>query len=219
MRRLRLKAAFFHRQAAAPALPGFRAQAAAPALFVILPLLVAALLVPGCTSGVSEANRLVGEGESLRASAIDTFRRTTAAVDTLVRNASAGRPLTQSEVKAVTDTAVQDLNSALAGLGERNSKLGQAEKLGINDNYREYLALLKESNNKLIEALNRAMEIPELLKKEQRSLAGWDEIKAQQILNQISVMEQSVEKAYAESETLRIQAEQIRKDNPGDFGG
>ena len=220
MHRLRSTTATFRVRAAAAALPGFRAQAKAAALFALLLLLLAAaLLAPGCASGVSEANRLVGEGESLRASAIDTFRRTTAAVDTLVRNASAGRPLTQNEVKAVTDTAVQDLNSALAGLAERNSKLNEAQGLGINDNYKDYLSLLKQSNNKLIEALNRAMEIPELLKKEQRSLAGWDEIKAQQILNQISVMEQSVEKAYAESETLRIQAEQIRKDNPGDFGG
>lgn len=184
---------------------------------VLLLLLSAILPVAGC-GDASEANRLVGEGESLRIAATDTFRKTTAAVDTLVRSAAAGKPLTSSEVKATTDAATEDLNSALADLTVRDARLAAAEDLELNDNYRQYLALLRESNNRLSEAMSTAMEIPVLLKKEQRSLAGWNEIKAQQILSQINVMEQRTEQIYSEAETLRNRAEQIRKDNPDDFG-
>lgn len=80
------------------------------------------------------------------------------------------------------------------------------------------MRLLRESNDKLTQTVSSALEIPELLQKEQYSLAGWDEIKTQAVVKQIYSVQQNIERLNGESETLRNQAEKLRQDHPEDFG-
>lgn len=186
--------------------------------FLGIALLGLLLAFAGCTDERSEAGQLVKDGDALRSSAIDTLRRSTATIDGLVRDASAGRALPASQTKATTTSVVDDLNATLAGLSERDAKLKTADGMELNGNYHEYLTRLRTSNDLLTATLNTAAEIPKLIEREQYSLAGWDEIKAQQIVSQIISIEQQIDLMYTESEKMRNQAEQIRKDNPKDFG-
>ena len=186
--------------------------------FLGIALLGLLLAFAGCTDERSEAGQLVKDGDALRSSAIDTLRRSTATIDGLVRDASAGRALPASQTKATTTSVVDDLNATLAGLSERDAKLKTADGMELNGNYHKYLTRLRTSNDLLTATLNTAAEIPKLIEREQYSLAGWDEIKAQQIVSQIISIEQQIDLMYTESEKMRNQAEQIRKDNPKDFG-
>lgn len=187
-------------------------------IFLVIALLALLPAFAGCSNDRSEAGQLVKDGDALRSSAVDTLRHSTVTIDGLVRDASAGRALPVSQTKATTTSVVDDLDAALAGLGERDAKLKSAEALELNDNYHKYLSQLRSSNDLLTATLNTAEEIPKLIEREQYSLAGWDEIKAQQIVSQIMSIEQQVGVMYSESEKIRNQAEQIRKDNPKDFG-
>lgn len=186
---------------------------------IILLLLVVALTLAGagCGNETGEADRLVGESEALRASATDTFRQTTARMDALVKDASAGQAISPAKMTEETDTARKDLDEALVDLTLRDQKLQAAADAAPGDRYREYVSLLKQSNEKMKAAINAALEIPTLLAAEKYSLAGWDEIKAQVIVSQIYAMEIKVEQAYSSAETLRNRAEQLKKDYADDF--
>ncbi len=189
-------------------------------MFMLVPLL--AILFPavsGCAGDNSRANTLVQEGEGLRASATAKLRNSTGALDGLIRSAAAGQTLPANETKATTDAAQQNLNQAMSDLADRDVKLKEAQDLALSDRYREYLRLLRDSNGKLTETVNAAMEIPKLLAEEQYSLAGWDEVRTQNVVNQIRAMQQDIERLNGESESLRSSAERIRHDNPGDFEG
>lgn len=187
---------------------------------MMLVLMTVALftLATGCGSDTSAADKLVDESDSLRNSAVDKLRMSTGAIDSLVSSAAAGQTLPSAQTKTTATTAVQDLNNALADLTARDRSLQAAGETQLNDNYQEYLKLMRESNDKLTETVNAALQIPRLLEKEQYSLAGWDEIRTQVVVSQIYSMQDRIEQLNMESEMLRNQAEQIRKDNPKDFG-
>lgn len=189
-------------------------------MFVSL-IFLAAILTAGffssCNGDRAQANQLVREAEDLRVAAADKLRKATLAVDGLVKSAAAGKVLPAGQTKSTTEAAIQYLQSAQNDLSQRAAKLDEATQLNLNDNYNKYLPLLKVNNDKLLETINLAMEIPKLLEKEQFSLAGWDEIKAQQIVNQIYVMEINLDQVYTDAETIRGQAEQIKNDHPEDF--
>ncbi len=190
-------------------------------LKLLVALLAAALLslaTTGCGADTSAADKLVDESDSLRNSAVDKLRMSTGAIDSLVSSAAAGQTLPATQTRSTATTAVQDLNNALADLTARDRNLRAASEMQLNDNYQEYLKLMRESNDKLTETVNAALQIPRLLEKEQYSLAGWDEIRTQVVVSQIYSMQDRIELLNAESELLRNRAEQIRKDNPKDFG-
>jgi signal transduction histidine kinase len=134
-----------------------------------------------------------------------------------VISAAAGQSLPATQTKSTALTAVSDLHSALADLTARDRNLRAASEMELNDNYREYLKLMQDSNDKLTETVNAALQILALLEKEQYSL-GWDEIGTQVIVSHIFFMQDRVEQLNDEAEILRTRAEQIRKDNPKDFG-
>lgn len=187
----------------------------------MLTLLAVALLtlaVGGCGGDTSAADELMDESDSLRNSAVDKLRMSTAAIDSLVRSAAAGQTLPATQTKSTATTAVQDLNKALADLTARDRDLRTASEMPLNDNYLEYLKLMRESNDELTKTVNAALEIPRLLEKEQYSFAGWDEIRTQVVVSQIYSMQDRIEMLNSESELLRSRAEQVRKDNPKDFG-
>ena len=191
-----------------------------PALLAALLLTaasLAALALSGCASDISRANESVDRGDAQRAAAVDTLRKSTASVDSMVRAAAAGQALPSDQTKLTTQAAIENINSALGGLSDRDAGLAQSQSLGLNPNYQEYLRLLRDSNGKLIDTLDTAMEIPSLMEKEQYSLAGWDEIKTEKLVTQIDSMQQDIEQIYSQSESLRNQAEKLRADNPGDF--
>ncbi|MDO8737066.1 MAG: hypothetical protein Q7K29_08310 [Thermoleophilia bacterium] len=177
-----------------------------------------AIAAAGCGSDTSAADKLMDESDSLRNSAVDKLRMSTGAIDNLVRSAAAGQTLPATQTKTTATTAVQDLNKALADLTTRDRNLRSASEMPLNENYMEYLKLMRESNDKLTETVNAALEIPRLLEKEQYSLAGWDEIRTQVVVSQIYSMQGRIETLNTEAELLRTRAEQIRKDNPEDFG-
>jgi len=181
-----------------------------------VPLLV--LTASGCANDTSAADELVNESDSLRSSAVDKLRMSTGSIDSLVRSAAAGQTLPVNQTKSMATAAVEDLNNALADLTARDRDLSAASELQLNDNYLEYLKLMRENNDKLIETVNAALEIPRLLEKEQYSLAGWDEIRTQEVVKQIYSIQDRIEQLNFESELLRSRAEQIRSDNPKDFG-
>ncbi|MHB1324672.1 MAG: hypothetical protein ACYDGS_00575 [Thermoleophilia bacterium] len=185
---------------------------------LLLALVALSLMITGCTSDIDVANEAVRESDSLRTSAVEKLRKSTATMDGLVQGAAAGKALPATQTKIAADAAVADLNKALAELTARDQKLGSAQELGLNANYQEYLRLLRESNDKLRQTVSSALEIPELLQKEQYSLAGWDEIKTQAVVKQIYSIQQNIEKLNGESETRRNQAEKLRQDHPEDFG-
>lgn len=180
-------------------------------------LLLTVLVLAGCDERESEADRLVRESDALRESVTDTFRRTTARMDALVKDAAAGKAIDQTKMTEETEAAKADLNDALADLSLREQKLQEAADAAPNDRYREYVLMLKQSNEKMKDAINAALEIPTLLAAEKGSLTGWDEIKAKVTVSQIYAMEIKIEQAYAGAETLRSRAEQLKKDHAEDF--
>lgn len=187
----------------------------------MLPVIVlAAIALPlsGCSNATSDANQVVRDSDAQRTSASDKLRKSTATIDDVVRGAAAGQSLPASQTKSTSDAAMQDLNSALADLAGRNTALTSAQSLTLGEKYQEYLSLLTQSNDKLTDTVNAALEIPRLLTKEQYSLAGWDQVRTQEVINEIHAIQQRIELLYSDSETLRSQAEKIRKDNPQDFG-
>jgi hypothetical protein len=186
-------------------------------LVLLAVLVAAALLASGCSGGTTNANSLVTQADTLRVSAVEKFRRSTAAVDGLIRGAAAGQALPVNQTKQITDDAVNDMNGALAELTLRDDKLNSAATEDVSDRYKEYLDLLQQSNERLGETIRHSMAIPILLGKEQYSLAGWDEIKAQRIVNQVNQIQLDIERLYNESETMRVQAEQMKEQNPQDF--
>jgi hypothetical protein len=185
---------------------------------VLIAIVLVAFASSGCGNDTSAADKLVDESDSLRNSALDKLRTTTGAIDSLVISAAAGQSLPASQTKTTATTAVGDLHNALADLTARDRNLKAASEMELNNNYQEYLRLMRESNDKLTETVNAALQIPTLLEKEQYSLAGWDEIRTQVVVSQIYSMQDRIELLNDESEFLRTRAEQIRKDNPGDFG-
>lgn len=187
-------------------------------ILILLALVLMTLAAGGCGNDTSAADKLVAESDNLRNSAVDKLRMSTGTIDSLVSSAAAGQTLPATQTKSTATTAVQDLNNALADLTARDRSLRAASEMQLNDNYQEYLKLMRESNDKLTETVNAALQIPRLLEKEQYSLAGWDEIRTQVVVSQIYYMQDRIELLNAESELLRNRAEQIRKDNPEDFG-
>jgi len=185
---------------------------------LLLALVTLSLMTAGCTSDIDVANETVRESDSLRTSAVEKLRKSTAAMDGLVQGAAAGKALPATQTRIAADAAVADLDAALAELSARDQKLKSAQELGLNANYQEFLRLLRESNDKLTQTVSSAQEIPELVQNEQYSLAGWDEIKTQVVVKQIYSVQQNIEKLNGESETLRNQAEKLRQDHPDDFG-
>lgn len=178
---------------------------------------MAMLPAAGCGGDSGQADRMVKEADELRVSAADRFRRSTAAMDGLVKSAAASQTLPVNQTRAATQTASDELTAALGELTLRDAKLGEAGALDLSDSYREYLALLRQSNNRLSETMNMAMEIPTLLKQEEYTVAGWDEIKTEIIVSQIRTMQGEIQAAFEQSELLRNRAEQLKKDNGGDF--
>jgi len=184
----------------------------------MLLLALMALFVAGCTDNISTANDLVQDSETQRLAATDKLRRSTASIESLVRSAAAGQTLPASQTLNTAAGAKDDLNSGLEELAGRDDNLSQAQALQLNDRYQEYLDLLKQSNVKLTDTLNKAMAIPQLIENEQIPLAGWDEARAKQVVVQIQSLQVDIDRLYNESELLRNQAEQLRRDNPEEFG-
>ena len=91
-------------------------------LLVLLALVlfaVPALTTTACAGDISTANDLTSQSDSLRVSASDKLRKSTAAIDGLLRSAAAGQALPVAQTKATTDAAVQDLNRAREDLSEK----------------------------------------------------------------------------------------------------
>ncbi|MBE3068197.1 MAG: hypothetical protein IMZ73_12365 [Chloroflexi bacterium] len=184
----------------------------AAALLSLLPVLPA-----GCGGDDAQAARLVQEADALRVSVADTFRQTTAAMDSLVQGAATGHALPPNQTGDATQMAVSNLESALGVLTVRDSKLKEAQRLDLGATYQDYLTLLVQGNDKLTESISMTLEIPRLLEREQFALAGWDEIRTETVVNEIHGMQQQIQQVYADSESLRLRAEQLKKDNPGTF--
>ncbi|RJQ47142.1 MAG: hypothetical protein C4534_01615, partial [Gaiellales bacterium] len=111
----------------------------------------------------------------------------------------------------------REYEAALADLDERSATLEEAAALELDENYREYLRLTAESNDRLREALAAAAEVPALMLERELAFLGWDEIGAAAVLAEIGAVRQRVEAAYGESESLRAQAEKLREENPDSF--
>jgi cell division protein FtsN len=194
---------------------------ALPVVWLALLVILLAMLVTlagGCSNEIPTANDSVKESESLRAAAMDELRKSTGAIDGLVRSAVAGQTVPAGETEAATAAIIENLNRALDYLTARDTKLQEAQKLDLNSNYQEYLRLLRENNDKLEETVSAIMDIPRLLEQEQDTLAGSDQAKTREVVNQVYKMQVQIGQLYRESETLRTQAEKIRQDSPGDFG-
>lgn len=189
----------------------------APLLALLMLLLLPALAAAGCGNETASADSMVKEADVLRLSAVEKFRKSTVAVDNLVRGAAAGQALPVNQTKQITDTAVSDLNAALDQLSQRDEMFRKAGAENVSDTYKDYLVRLEASNEKLRQTMRHSMAVPIMLGKEQYSLAGWDQIKAQTIVNEVTTIQLEIERLYTESETMRNQAEQMREDNPGAF--
>ncbi|MBE0429970.1 MAG: hypothetical protein IBX61_08910 [Thermoleophilia bacterium] len=181
----------------------------------MLPVLLLVLAVAGCGGDKAEADKLVKEADDLRLQAADGFRKSTAAIDGLVRSAAAGQVLPPNQTRAAVESASEELAAALGDLTMRDDRLKAAGELDIGSAYREYLDLLRRSNDRLSEALNMQLQTATLLEQEQFSLAGWDEIRAEIVISQIHGMQEDIQHVFSESEQLRNQAEQFKKDNGG----
>ena len=171
----------------------------------------------GCGGGAGAADELVTEADDLRVSATDKFRTSTASMDVLIKNAASGQALPASLTKETTEAAMADMKVAVEELTLRDRKLRDARGLEVGEKYKEYLAFLRQSNDKLTETINLAQQVPFLLQQEQFALAGWDEIKTKSVVGQVRSMQDMIQQSYNESEQLRGRAEQIKRDNPEDF--
>lgn len=193
-----------------------------PFLLLIFTLLAASAvpIVTLSASGCGEtaaAGELVDAGEVLRQSATDRFRRQTAVMDALVGRVSGGGSLALATVEQEADTAVREYDAAVAELEERAGKLDEAAALELDETYRDYLRLLSDSNDRMIEALRAAAEIPALMLANEQVFAGWDEIRLGELLDEIGATQRRVSETFGEAETLRAEAEKLREDNPESF--
>ena len=189
-------------------------------LIITLIALVSFVLFAGLVAGCGDktaAGELVEESNRLRQAATDRFRRQTAAIDSIINTVASGSSLLAGEIEAASGTASQEYESSIADLKKRSDKLEEAAALELSDNYREYLRLLSESNDRFIAALTVAAEVPDLIIENEVVFSGWNEIGAAEVLDAIEAKQQQVEAAYEEAEALRAQAEKLREDNPGDF--
>ncbi|MHB1391181.1 MAG: hypothetical protein ACYCXF_08130 [Thermoleophilia bacterium] len=189
-------------------------------LFIIgAALLVLPGLLPaaGCGGDNARASRLVQEANGLRVSVADRFRQTTAAMDSLVQGAAGGHALPPNQTKDAAQAATANLQAALDELSLRDGKLKDAQQLNLSTDWQDYLTLLIQSNDKLTASISMSLQIPRLLESEQYSLAGWDELRTQTVIKQIRDMQQLIQQTYADSESLRQQAEQRKQDNPQAF--
>lgn len=189
-------------------------------LFIIgatLLMLPGLLPAAGCGGDNAQAARLVQEADGLRVSVADRFRQTTAAMDSLVQGAGGGHALPPNQTKDAAQAAADNLQQALDELTLRDGKLQEARRLDLGTDWQEYLTLQVQSNDKLTAAISMSLQIPRLLESEQYALAGWDEIRTQTVIKQIRDMQQLIQQSYADSESLRQQAEQLKTDNPQAF--
>ncbi len=186
---------------------------------ILLVLLgVMAITGGGCGGDTGRADELASESESLRVSATDKFRQTTAVVDGLVATADRGMAVPADQTEAVVGLADDNLESALVDLTRRENALAEAGELELDENYRQYISLMSSSNEKLNGAIEVRMRMIGLVGEEPLRLAGWDEIRAREIVAESKQMQTEEAILFNEAERLRNQAEQIRADNPGDFG-
>ncbi|MHB0867664.1 MAG: hypothetical protein ACYC6B_06315 [Thermoleophilia bacterium] len=189
-------------------------------LFIIgaaLLMLPGLLPAAGCGGDNAQAARLVQEADGLRVSVADRFRQTTAAMDSLVQGAGGGHTLPPNQTEDAAQAAADNLQQALDELTLRDGKLQEARQLDLGADWQEYLTLQVQSNDKLTAAISMSLQIPRLLENEQYALAGWDEIRTQTVIKQIRDMQQLIQQSYADSESLRQQAEQLKTDNPQAF--
>lgn len=190
-------------------------------LFALIALLAAAVLIAamsGCSGDNDQASRLARDADAERVLAADALRSSMLTIDTTMRNAVAGQPLPINQTTDDMTRISNQLNAGLAGLAEREAILNSAASLDISQNYRDYLKQLRTSNDLLTATLTTAQDIPRLILAEQYALAGWDEVRAQQVIGQIKATEELIAKLYGDAETSRNAAEQYRRDNPGEFG-
>lgn len=176
------------------------------ALFAVL----LALLTAGCGDGAA-ADGLVADSEQLRQAATDRFRQQTATVDAMVNSVAGGRSLLVTEVESVVETASLEYGTAIVELETRSERLSEAAGLELDDDYREFLRLLQESNDQLIKAVEAAAEIPATIGREAQAFTGWDEQRAAEVVADIGAIHQRVDGFFEASESLRSQAEQIRE--------
>ncbi|MHB0914211.1 MAG: hypothetical protein ACYC5A_07760 [Thermoleophilia bacterium] len=177
---------------------------------------ILAMAAAGCGDN-DAALRLVDEGDALRQSATDRLRLQTAGMDVLANAVAARKSVEAAALETAAGNAAAEYDTAISDLEARGAKLDQAAALELGDTFREYLALLSDSNGKLLVALEAAAEIPALMLAEQQVFSGWDEIRAADVLTQIKEIQERIDAAYQESETLRFRAEKLRDDNPGEF--
>jgi hypothetical protein len=185
-------------------------------LVVLIVVSLLATTITGCGDR-DTAGELVEESERLRQSATDQFRLQTVAIDTLISTVASGKSLLVNEIETTADTAAQEYAVAIADLEARSGKLDQASELSLNESYKEYLRLLSASNEKLIEALTAAADIPQMINADKSAFAGWNEIRAAEVLSAIEARQLQIDLAYEEAETLRAQAEKLREDNREEF--
>lgn len=177
---------------------------------------ILAMAAAGCGDN-DAALRLVDEGDSLRQSATDRLRLQTAGMDVLANAVATRKSVEAAALETAAGNAAAEYDTAISDLEARGAKLDQAAALELGDTFREYLALLSDSNGKLLVALEAAAEIPALMLAEQQVFSGWDEVRAADVLAQIKEIQERIDAAYQESETLRVRAEKLRDDNPGEF--
>lgn len=184
---------------------------------ISLSVIALLILAPiGCGDG-AEANRLVNESEQLRQAATDRFRRQTAAIDVMVSTVASRKSLSAEEIITVTDTAASEYQAAIADLHSRSAKLEAAAALDLGDDYREYLRLMQASNDALIDAIDTAAEVPGLIVDEQMVFTGWNDARVTEVVAAIDDIRRRIDDHFVKAESLRVEAEQLRKDKPGDF--
>lgn len=170
-----------------------------------------------CAGEVADADARVDAGESLRATAMDKYRKSAAIIDPIVINASRGIVVPETQTTAAMDFADENLNSALIDLTLRDNQLEGARGLGLDDTWQEYLSMLRESNEDLIDTINIRLDMKLLIANEPFALAGWDPVRTTQIVQSIQQMQEREQEKFTASEFLRQQAEQLRREYPGSF--
>lgn len=185
-------------------------------LISLFAVVLLALAGAGCGDR-ADAGRLVDESEQLRHAATDRFRLQTAVIDSMVASVDSGKSLLTVEIEGTAEIASQAFDDALADLDNRSGKLNEAMAMELNDNYHGYLRLMSESNDRLVEALTTAAQIPDLILTEELVFSGWNQTRVPEVVGMIRAIEQQADESYSESEALRVRAEQLRENNPKDF--
>lgn len=170
-----------------------------------------------CAGEVADADVRVDAGEILRTTAMDKYRKSAAIIDPIVINASRGIVVPETQTTAAMDFADENLNSALIDLTLRDNQLEGARGLGLDDTWQEYLSMLRESNEDLIDTINIRLDMKLLIANEPFALAGWDPVRTTQIVQSIQQMQEREQEKFTASEFLRQQAEQLRREYPGSF--